>query len=972
MKGSCLGRMWAWLVVAACVGVKEVWAACTMAQFPCRNQVCISLDQFCDGQQDCEDNSDEPLGCSPCNRTYYGIVGATYTLEIPQPTRGTLPHFCQLTFMASGDIYGDLVQLNIEKFSLGRFQSHTKMGCPDGYMQIGEFSKTPISGYWCGTSWGHNVFYSETSGVTIMLRVYNVSDKAPSYDPQDTIMLRLIYKFIKKDRAVLRYGQPYNPSYRGKDVANSFCDKYFENCDKKNCKIQSPNYPGMYPRNITCYYHVQQTRVPEGKVALIRIKQKNPHLIYIKDRNAPHLSKDRLLQIGDACHTLHDYLLVFDGNTTQSRALIKFCKGAELTQITSSGPDLLILFHASAFDYPFQDSPRRKVFGMELDVEVVFVDRESTAYIRNNTCEYPISSYGQLSGYLQSPAHSVLSNTTCTYSLLGSPGEKVWLYFLHYRQIVHREMPTPAQCTNTLTIHDGRLTKEQKRSTNTTILGQFCKVDKYPRVCNTVHSNGIMSKPCPPSESYISNTTDLTITLRYAAGTIPAHVEFLARYEFVSTRQWGDPMGPNPCDRLFTLRPDRLFASPRNVFFYGRGGAKKLKCVYTFRAEPHQRIALKILRSKMGNTCGTVYRHSTRKNECSHGGTGRHPSIWITEHPWPGVELTRACVCNTTDLNPFHVISYTNQIQLNFSIPYMTPAEDYEMYFFEGEYDIIDKTMCNSSSHRHMTRNSNFTFTVRPGDACATFPHLVHNSDNSYLFMRIAGFNADEHNCGVASRINVYPVGALTPIASICPEKRDGSVSSVFSSGWETPTVNPGTHAQNASELDMTIGFGRDMSGFNTFSHRPRQASLPNFSRDLLVEYEGNHTGRFLVTWVGVWRPLHTPTISSPGADLCPHRCPEIEACLPPELWCDGQPHCPSGLDEGTAACGMGALPWVYLGSGAVMLLSMVFLLIAVILHKRKMRAKKTDTTEMTSNNHHALKGNNEEFILPVDKESVL
>ena len=55
-----------------------------------------------------------------CNRTYYGRVGATYRLHIPRPRRGTLPHFCQLTFIASGDTYGDLVQLSIEKFTLGR------------------------------------------------------------------------------------------------------------------------------------------------------------------------------------------------------------------------------------------------------------------------------------------------------------------------------------------------------------------------------------------------------------------------------------------------------------------------------------------------------------------------------------------------------------------------------------------------------------------------------------------------------------------------------------------------------------------------------------------------------------------------------------------------------------------------------------------------------------------------------------
>ena len=55
-----------------------------------------------------------------CNRTYYGLVGATYVLQVGRPGRGSLPFFCQLTFIASGDVYGDLVQLNIEEFNLGR------------------------------------------------------------------------------------------------------------------------------------------------------------------------------------------------------------------------------------------------------------------------------------------------------------------------------------------------------------------------------------------------------------------------------------------------------------------------------------------------------------------------------------------------------------------------------------------------------------------------------------------------------------------------------------------------------------------------------------------------------------------------------------------------------------------------------------------------------------------------------------
>ncbi|XP_069986672.1 uncharacterized protein [Penaeus vannamei] len=1011
------GRIWAWLAVWSSMGMQGARAACTMAEFPCRNKQCISLDRYCDGQRDCDDNSDEPSGCSPCNRTYYGRVGATYTLQIPRPHRGTLPHFCQLTFIASGDVYGDLVQLSIEKFNLGRFTSHTDNGCPDGYMQIEELSRPLNAGYWCGTSWGHNVFYSETSAITVMLRVFNVTDDGGrnnpgAFSPRDTVMLGMSYRFLKRERAVLRYGAPYSPSYRGEDVPNSFCDKYFENCDKKNCKVQSPNFPGMYPRNLTCYYHIRQTREPEGKVALIRVRQRNPHLIYIKDRNAPHLTRERKLQVGSGCHVLHDYLVAFDGNTTRAPVLATLCKGgAPLSGITSSGSDLLLLFHASPFDFPFQDSPRRRIFGFELDVEVEFVDRESTAYIREgSTCDYMVSSRGQRSGYVQSPKHSLLPNTTCTWRLLAGSTEVVWLYFLHYRHVNHPEMPPPAHCSNTLTIHDGdtrtpflesafalaeepvtnsSLNASAENSTSSSsfssvsLMGQFCRPERLPRVCSGVHAPGPHAAPCLPGESYVSSLPALTLSLHYAAGTAPAHVDFLARYEFVDKRQWGvQTPGGGPCDRTFPMQPDRLFASPRDVFLFGRGGARKLRCVYTFEARPDQRISLRILRSRMGSACSTVYKHSSHRHECSHDGGEDKPAIWIMEEPWHGVQLPRACLCNVSHSQPFTLVSYTSQLRVIFSVPVMTPSSDYNDFFLEGEYSMLpapdeaSHPSCVRGNRRLAGRYGNFTVGAARGNKCLSLPRLVTAADGSFLFLRTRGFGASETNCNADARINVFAVGDLAPIASICPTE-EGGFTHVFSNGWRGPEQEAKAELEAGRVWNVSrMNIGQS----NYFFHqqqqelkkrgRHRQRHRQQESRDLVVEYVGNLTGRFMLTWVGVWRPMQTAPLSPVGVDLCPHRCPEIQACLPAELWCDGSVHCPSGMDEGAAACGLlAALPWVYLGAAAVLFISLVALLAAVVVHRKRTRAQKEAEASMVANNSHGLKSTTQDFLIPPDKD---
>lgn len=46
--------------------------------------------------------------------------------------------------------------------------------------------------------------------------------------------------------------------YLGDLIHGTYCSRIFSNCDKKICRLQSPNFPGTYPRNLTCYYAVRQ------------------------------------------------------------------------------------------------------------------------------------------------------------------------------------------------------------------------------------------------------------------------------------------------------------------------------------------------------------------------------------------------------------------------------------------------------------------------------------------------------------------------------------------------------------------------------------------------------------------------------------------------------------------------------------------------------------------------------------------
>lgn len=57
-------------------------------------------------------------------------------------------------------------------------------------------------------------------------------------------------------------------------------------------------------------------------------------------------------------------------------------------------------------------------------------------------------------------------------------------------------------------------------------------------------------------------------------------VKFRALYEFVDLHLDGEPYRGGPCNRKFTISQEmqtQSFHSPRDVFLYGRGGAKHLR-----------------------------------------------------------------------------------------------------------------------------------------------------------------------------------------------------------------------------------------------------------------------------------------------------------------------------------------------------------------------------------------------------------
>ncbi|XP_046402896.1 uncharacterized protein LOC124168676 [Ischnura elegans] len=266
-------------------------------------------------------------------------------------------------------------------------------------------------------------------------------------------------------------------------IPGTFCSRLFGSCDRRACALQSPNYPGLYPRNLTCYFAVRQHRAPKGQVALIAVAQRRGHLAPIPTAyaasNPGFQSRGAggiLEQQGHAmawpeCDDLHDYVTVYDGYTTRDPVLLRFCGGASslpspllpvpsTPTAVSSGPELLVEFTSAPFG-TLQPSPplglASAIRGFQLQVKVQFVDQDSYLYARNKRCEFWIrpprrrgpDSFGaspgvgdiptpppdgsaggsggggrefvfaDLRGTLRNPVHSLAANTTCIYHLIG-------------------------------------------------------------------------------------------------------------------------------------------------------------------------------------------------------------------------------------------------------------------------------------------------------------------------------------------------------------------------------------------------------------------------------------------------------------------------------------------------------------------------------------------------------------------------
>ncbi|KAL1140628.1 hypothetical protein AAG570_000558, partial [Ranatra chinensis] len=866
-----------------------------------------------------------------------------------------------------------VLQVTLERFTLGRFNSFLSEGCPDGYLALQEKSRSSAGGLWCGTSWGPVIYFSETTALTLSVTLLKLSSNQNGYN----FDFKISYKMLPKSEAVVRFGeagvdkldddsnsveQPYLNSsaqpeqhYLGNRIGTTYCSRMFSDCDRKQCRLQSPNYPGVYPRNLTCYYAVRQQSVPQGKHALIAVSQPHGQLINIRSQSAlyarptqstsPPLAR---LKVWKECDEVQDYVTVYDGYTTRDPVLLKFCGGgSQVPRTVSSGPELLVEFSSSPFGTFLYPAPLQALHGFQLKVDVEFVEREEPIYTRNKRCEFWISGNGN--GVLESPHNSIPPNTTCLYHLWGSepgatplprpqarpPRYRVWLSVLNYHvaSLISPTLPEDTDCNTSLKIWDGTIKSTSLCNhvrPNVALLGRYCK-EEVPRSCDHYLLKNA-SRPCTLTESFLSTGDSLTLELTLAEATSLRPVSFRALYEFVDLHQDGEPFGTGPCSRIFTSRyqlpsvqhSPQNFASPREIFLYGRGGAKNLSCVHRFEGQKGERVRLTINSLRNGNRtdCSTLNKGGWGRLHCI-GQPTAFIQFWEIPFAKSLLKFPKDCMCATSEISlPFVYSSNSHILELHFVVNQMDATDDYRKLGFEGTWEFTRKPVCTRDQNvRGASGELVFSAPSRTTEEvnCEGQPWVIVPSDSRYLYVKTMGVivggtvkpkGKSERQCITSNRIEIH-AGETHVI--VCPTPvHQNNIVEVFSDGW---VIKSGTSAERLP---------------------PEWARFYNKElRDIAVEFIAKEKGSYVVSWLELSRRrADTPGVGHLGD--CPHRCPELDACINSSLWCDGTYHCPTGYDESASHCL--PLPPIQLALLAIIVISAVSLVITLLCRLRKPR----------------------------------
>ncbi|KAF8777751.1 hypothetical protein HNY73_014566 [Argiope bruennichi] len=947
---------------------------------------CIPLNKFCDGIRNCPDGSDEPSECTNCNKTYSGKAGVKYPIRVTGPFQRFLPFVCKVNFVAMGGDFGDFVELSFLSFQIGRFEFTKDLtsACQKGYMRIYEPLPStnddpveyPYFGSFCGRLTERSAtFHSKSNNVSLFIVI-----PSRAFIPSTTFSLFLTYRFLTRYQKQAVSSISGHLSYQyGTAIPGTFCDRMFLNCHLRPCRLRSPNFPGFYPRNITCNYHIKQMQIPHGSVASIVLHQPNDYKIFVPRGGESSPSSTTLNTRGssslstDCADGISDAVRVYDGATTDMSLLAKFCGDGPMPSVISSGPELLVQLYSAP--YSFLCSSR-----LEIEISIKF-EPETAPFMQKDRsrCAYIIdANRHRRQGVIISPKYTMPENSSCIYKFIGASSyDRIWLYFVSYLSRTKQRTPNNKDDLDECTFSKLEMFDSHERwpmldisDTFDSFPLQFCGEINIPRMClhaadfPPLYSAG---RPCKfPEESYLSSGPTFALKHIFLSTLdvvdVFSYSNFVVRYEFVDTRQDGIAIGRTECDRRFDSRSAKggFISNPKNIFLYGRGGRENLSCAFHFIGLPSERVRITIFNARLAVHsselhCEAQYDNFTQRHICaisSNNRYGRMAYLRGIEY-WDSHSSIIGCICNTTSLDKsrkFVFDSLVNNVKLVFSVNSMNSFEDFNHFNFDAKFEFFNSTLCNThvfDGRTGLSTQGNLEFHVPQGRTNFSSGEdmlqplrcrwQIKALTERYLYLQFSGYEVSVDNC------------------------KDGILVLIY---LETHLIKPTVSACVISELFSNRLPMKEYHVFSQSWYNDSYSIIDNRRDFMFIEIVASSNWKGIKLnfhWMEVTKPFYRSLTGRPLRNVdCIFECPEIGACIDPHLWCDGTNHCPSGFDESAANChplakGMQYLSLIITLAAVVLFASGLIIAWVLIRHRHKNREGSTDTDDRTKDYNHRL-----------------
>ncbi|XP_067002064.2 uncharacterized protein [Anabrus simplex] len=208
---------------------------------------------------------------------------------------------------------GQRVEIQVYRLvSVGRFNGTSCMG---GFLQLVdglEPSPRPTASQICGTN--------ERYAPPVVL----FADRGPAnllFHVAEPTLRSQFLAFFSFTPSSSSQGAEFRPR-GGRRIEHTECDWLYQDflCrDPESCVLASPGYPGLYPANQQCKYHITTSSI----------------------QTQVHITFTALLLPHNHCAT--DYVAVYQGSTPSSTLLTTLCSNRR-TKLTYSGPKLLLEF----------------------------------------------------------------------------------------------------------------------------------------------------------------------------------------------------------------------------------------------------------------------------------------------------------------------------------------------------------------------------------------------------------------------------------------------------------------------------------------------------------------------------------------------------------------------------------------------------------------------------------------------------